>query len=111
MKTIILIANFLGECLFQAVVSLMTGFLFFLLYVFFGAIPAIVIITVLSIFNLIFYSENIWRDIILNIIGIGILCLVFFTTISPSFKTDILLSYVGIFFYTFQFKLSKENAK
>jgi len=108
MKTMTIkkVAEFLGELLLRVLASIILIFVFIALYAVWDKITALAIYAIVSIAYITLYAKHEWRDGILSFIGIGILCVLFFTSLSTSLRSDIQLLCVGIFIYTLQFEIS-----
>ncbi len=104
MKNFLLKAlSFIGESLFLIIVGMVISTFIFFAYIFWGGITVMIILSLILIIDILFFSVNKLKDLIFYLLGMSMLAVSMYLPVAKPFLVDVLIFYLGTLIYIYPF--------
>ena len=95
--------TFLGNSLFLMIVGLVMSTFLFFAYIFWGGVTVLIVLSLIMLIDVLFYSDTRLRDLIFYLLGISVLAISMFLPVTKPFAVDVLIFYLGTLAFIYPF--------
>lgn len=104
MKNFLLKAlSFIGKSFFLMISGLVISAFIFFAYIFWGGVTVLIILSLIMLIDVLFYSDTRLRDLIFYLLGISVLAMSMFLPVTKPFAVDVLIFYLGTLAFIYPF--------